>query len=161
MDFPPAASGILAYMLDTLEVARSLTDAEFTSAQANAITNAVRRAAEHGDHVTSDRFKAGLAEVRAEMRTEFAEVRAEMRTEFAAVRTEMRTEFAAVRTEMRTEFAAVRTEIADVRAEVAGVRTDAADREARLIRWVVGAALAAVAAGVGAVAAMLRFWPPS
>ena len=139
MDFPPAASGILAYMLDTLEVARSLTDAEFTSAQANAITNAVRRAAEHGDHVTSDRFKAGLAEVRAEMRTEFAEVRAEM----------------------RTEFAAVRTEIADVRAEVAGVRTDAADREARLIRWVVGAALAAVAAGVGAVAAMLRFWPPS
>ena len=150
MDFPPAASGILAYMLDTLEVARSLTDAEFTSAQANAITNAVRRAAEHGDHVTSDRFKAGLAEVRAEMRTEFAEVRAEMRTEFAAVRTEM-----------RTEFAAVRTEIADVRAEVAGVRTDAADREARLIRWVVGAALAAVAAGVGAVAAMLRFWPPS
>ena len=139
MDFPPAASGILAYMLDTLEVARSLTDAEFTSAQANAITNAVRRAAEHGDHVTSDRFKAGLAEVRAEMRTEFAEVRAEMRTEFAAV---------------RTEFAAVRTEIADV-------RTDAADREARLIRWVVGAALAAVAAGVGAVAAMLRFWPPS
>ena len=150
MDFPPAASGILAYMLDTLEVARSLTDAEFTSAQANAITNAVRRAAEHGDHVTSDRFKAGLAEVRAEMRTEFAEVRAEMRAEFAAVRTEM-----------RTEFAAVRTEIADVRAEVAGVRTDAADREARLIRWVVGAALAAVAAGVGAVAAMLRFWPPS
>ena len=139
MDFPPAASGILAYMLDTLEVARSLTDAEFTSAQANAITNAARRAAEHGDHVTSDRFKAGLAEVRAEMRTEFADVRAEM----------------------RTEFAAVRTEIAAVRAEVAGVRTDAADREARLIRWVVGAALAAVAAGVGAVAAMLRFWPPS
>ncbi len=157
MDFPPAASGILAYMLDTLEVARSLTDAEFTSAQANAITNAVRRAAEHGDHVTSDRFKAGLAEVRAEMRTEFTEVRAEMRTEFADVRAEMRTEFAAV----RTEIADVRTEIADVRAEVAGVRTDAADREARLIRWVVGAALAAVAAGVGAVAAMLRFWPPS
>ena len=144
-------------MLDTLEVARSLTDAEFTSAQANAITNAVRRAAEHGDHVTSDRFKAGLAEVRAEMRTEFTEVRAEMRTEFADVRAEMRTEFAAV----RTEIADVRTEIADVRAEVAGVRTDAADREARLIRWVVGAALAAVAAGVGAVAAMLRFWPPS
>lgn len=121
MDSPPAASGILAHMLDTLEVARSLTDAKFTAAQANAITNAVRLAAEHGDHVTSDRFNAGLAEVRAEM---------------------------------RTEFAAVRTEIA-------AVRTDAADREARLIRWVVGAALAAVAAGVGAVAAMLRFWPPS
>lgn len=133
-------------MLDTLEVARSLTDAQFTSAQANAITNAVRLAAEHGDHVTSDQFKAGLAEVRAETRTEFAAVRAEMRTEFAAV---------------RTEIADVRAEIADVRTEVADVRTDAADREARLIRWVVGTALAAVAAGVAAVAAMLRFWPPS
>ena len=48
-------------MLDTHAVARSLTDAEFTPAQADAITNAVRLAAEHGDHVTSDQLKVGLA----------------------------------------------------------------------------------------------------
>ena len=36
-------------MLDTHAVARSLTDAEFTPAQADAITDAVRQAAEHGD----------------------------------------------------------------------------------------------------------------
>ena len=54
-------------MLDTHAVARSLTDAEFTDAQADAITNAVRLAAEHGDHVTSDQFKVGLAEVRSEI----------------------------------------------------------------------------------------------
>ena len=57
-------------MLDTHAVARSLTDAEFTDAQADAITNAVRLAAEHGDHgdhVTSDQFKVGLAEVRTEI----------------------------------------------------------------------------------------------
>lgn len=48
-------------MLDTHAVARSLTDAEFTPAQADAITAAVRQAAEHGDHVTVDRFDAGVA----------------------------------------------------------------------------------------------------
>ena len=36
------------FMLDTHAVARSPTDAEFTSAQADAITNAVRLAAEWG-----------------------------------------------------------------------------------------------------------------
>ena len=51
----------ISLMLDTHDVARSLTDAEFTPAQADAITNAVRLAAEHGNHVTSDEFKVGLA----------------------------------------------------------------------------------------------------
>ena len=37
------------------------------SAQVDAITNAVRLAAEHGDQVTSDQFKAGLAEVGTEI----------------------------------------------------------------------------------------------
>ena len=42
-------------MLDTHAVARSLTAAEFTPAQADAIANAVRLAAERGEFVTSDR----------------------------------------------------------------------------------------------------------
>ena len=54
-------------MLQTHAVARSLTDAELTPAQADAITNAVRLAADHDDHVTSDQFKAGLAELRTEI----------------------------------------------------------------------------------------------
>ena len=128
-------------MLDTLEVARSLTDVDFTPAQADAITKAVRRAAEHGDHVTPDQLAAALAEVRAEMRTEFAAVRTEMQTGFAEIRTEMRTEFAAV----RTGFAAVQ---GDLRAGIASL-------EARLVRWVVGTAVVLV----GAVAALLRLWP--
>ena len=69
-------------MLDTHAVARSLTDAEFTPAQAHAITDAVRHAAEHGDQVTSDQFKTGLAEgcglemavQRAELTAQIAEV---------------------------------------------------------------------------------------
>ena len=70
------------------------------SLQADAITNAVRPAAEHGDHVTSDQFKVGLAEVR---------------TEIAALDTRISTQVAGLRTEMRTEIAGLRTEIALVR----------------------------------------------
>ncbi len=33
----------------------------------DAITNAVRQAAEHGEHVTPDRFNAGLAALRADL----------------------------------------------------------------------------------------------
>ena len=54
-------------MLDTLAVSHSLTAAEFTLAQAAAITAAVQQAAEHSDHVTTDQFKAGLAELRTEV----------------------------------------------------------------------------------------------
>ena len=104
-------------MLDTLEVARSLTDVDFTPAQADAITKAVRRAAEHGDHVTSDQLAAALAEVRAEMQTGFAAV--------------------------RTEFAAVRTELAAVQGDL---RAGIASLEARLVRWVVGTAVVLVGA---------------
>ncbi len=107
-------------MLDTHAVARSLTDAEFTPAQADAITNAVRLAAEHGDQVTSDQFKAGLAEVRTEI--------AEVRTEIAALDTRLSTQIANLDTRLSTQ--------------IAGVRTEVANLETRLIRWMVGTVLA-------------------
>ena len=121
-------------MLDTHAVARSLTDADLTPAQADAITNAVRLAAEQGDVVTSDQFKAGLAEVRseiAEVRSEIAEVR----TEIAGLDTRLSTQIAEVRAEQRTQIAGVRTEVAAVRTEIANLET-------RLIRWTVGTVIA-------------------
>ena len=51
--------------LDTLAIARTLTDAGADPKLADAITAAVREAADHGDHVTADQFKAGLAEMQA------------------------------------------------------------------------------------------------
>lgn len=72
-------------MFDTHAVARSLTDADFTPAQADAITDAVRRAAEQDNHVTADQFKAGLAEVR----TEIANLDTRLSIQIAAVRTEI------------------------------------------------------------------------
>ena len=117
-------------MLDTLDVAQQLTAGGVERRQAEVIAKAIRAGAEQGDHVTSDQFKAGLAE----LRTEIAESRAELRTEIAESRAEQ-----------RTEIAAVRTEIADVRTEIANLET-------RLIRWMVGTVLAMLATGALTVA---------
>ncbi len=72
-------------MLDTLEITRTLTDTGLKPDQAAAITHAVQQAAEHSKHVTPEEFKAGVAELRAEIaahraaqRSETAELRAEI-----------------------------------------------------------------------------------
>ena len=83
----------------------------------------------HGDHVTSDQFTAGLAEVRAEI---------------AALDTRFSTQIADLRAEQRTATAGVRTEIAEVRTEIAALET-------RLIRWMVGTVLATATLTVGIV----------
>ena len=114
-------------MLDTHAVARSLTEADFTPAQADALTDALRLAAEQGDHVTADQLKA----------------------ETAAMRSELRTEIAAV----RTEISGVRTEIADVRTEIANLdtrlSTQISSTETRLTWRMLGIA--------GLIIAVLRF----
>ena len=58
--------------LDTHAIARTLTDAGADPKLADAITAAVREAADHGDHVTPDQFKAGLAELEARLTWRFA-----------------------------------------------------------------------------------------
>lgn len=52
-------------MFDTHAIARSLTDADVTPEQADAITDAIRQAAEHD--VAGLATKAGLAELRVEL----------------------------------------------------------------------------------------------
>ena len=68
-------------MFDTHSIARTLSQANLTPAQVDAITEAVRQAADHGDHVTSEQFKAGLAE----LRTEIAGLRADLTWRMLAV----------------------------------------------------------------------------
>ena len=82
----------LRLMLDTHAVARSLTAADFTPAQADALTDALRLVVEQGDHVTSDQFKVGMAE----MRTEIAEVR----TEIANLDTRLSTQISTAETRL-------------------------------------------------------------
>ena len=73
-----------------------------TPAQADALTDALRSAAEQGDHVTSDQFKAGQAEVRAEI--------AEVLTEIANLDTRLSTQMSRIEAdlEVRHEAAQVR-----------------------------------------------------
>lgn len=92
-------------MFDTLAVARKLAAGGVGREQAEVIAEAIRGGVEHGDHVTGDQFRAGLAEIRAEI--------------------------SALDTKLSTRMA---------------------DLEARLIRWMVGAVLAAA----GVTTAILR-----
>ena len=143
-------------MLDTHAVARSLTDVDFPPAQADAITDAVRLAAERGDHVTSDQFKTGLAELRTELAGQISEQRAEVaevRTEIANLDTRLSTQIAEVRTDLSAQIADLRTE---QRTDIAGVRTEIASLETRLIKWMVGTVLTTAALTF----AILRFITP-
>ena len=140
-------------MFDTHAVARTLTDADFTPAQADAITNAVRQAAEHGDPVTSDQFKAGLSEVRAEIASQVANLDARLSTQVASLDTRLSTQIAEVRADVAEQHAVMRADVADlrteVRTEIAGVRTEIATLETRLIRWVVGTVITTATLTVG------------
>ena len=143
-------------MFDTLALAQQLAAGGVARDQAEVIAGAIGQGLEQGDHVTSDQFKAGLAEVRAEianldtrLSTQIAELRTEQGTQIAELRAELRTQVGELRTGQRTEIATVRTEIATVRTEIATVRTEIANLETRLIRWMVGTVIATAALTVG------------
>ena len=125
-------------MFDTLAVARQLAAGGVARDQAEVIAKVIHDGLEQGDHVTSDQFRAGLAEVR---------------TEIANLDTRLSTQIAELRTEQRTEIAGVRTEIAalDTRlsAQIGDVRTEIANLETRLVRWMVGTVIATAALTVG------------
>ena len=57
-------------MLDTHAVARSLTAADFTPAQADALTDALRLVVEQGEHVMS-RSNPAMSNYRVEFKTMF------------------------------------------------------------------------------------------
>ena len=58
---------VACFMFDTHAIARQLTGAGLTPDQADAITDAVRQAAEHGGHVTPETLRGGLAELRSDL----------------------------------------------------------------------------------------------
>ena len=135
-------------MLDTHAVARSLTAADFTPAQADALTDALRECTERGDHVTSDQFRAGQAEIRAEL----AELRSEQRTQIS----EVRTEIANLDTRLSTQIANLDTRLST---QIAEVRSDIGNLEARLLKWIIATVVATASVTVaiaGVVVGVLR-----
>ena len=88
------------------------------------------------------RQHAELAERIAALQIELASLRGEL----AGVRGEVATEIAALRLEVATEIAAVRQELAEqiagVHEQIAALRVETAERENRLLKWMVGTVLA-------------------
>ena len=64
---PASAGGILVRLFDSLTVTRRLTEAGTNRDQADALADAIRQAAEHGDHVTSETLRTELATLRADL----------------------------------------------------------------------------------------------
>ena len=65
------------------------------------------------------------------------------RKEIAALRVELKEEIGALRTEVQAEIGALR---AEMHAEIGALRAEMHQMEARLIRWMVGALIAGMAA---------------
>ena len=59
--------GSLELVFDSLTIARRLTDAGLEREQADVLADAIRQAAEHGEHVTPDALRAELATLRADL----------------------------------------------------------------------------------------------
>ena len=59
-------------MIDTYAIARRLTDSGLPTKQVDAITDALREAAEHGDHVTPEGLRAEVASLEARLTWRFA-----------------------------------------------------------------------------------------
>ena len=125
-------------MFDTLAVAQQLAAGGVARDQAEVIAHAIRQGVEQGDHVTSDQFKAGVAE----LRTEIAALDTRVSTAIAGVRAEI----ANLDTRLSTQIAALDTRVST---EIAGVRTKIANLETRLVRWMVGTVIATATLTVG------------
>ena len=54
-------------MFDSLAIARRLTEAGIARDQADILADAIRQAAEHGNHVSPDTLRAELATLRADL----------------------------------------------------------------------------------------------
>ena len=61
-------------MFDTLTVSRTLTETGLTPAQADAITHAVKEAAEHGDPITRADLTTAISGLRTDLTTAVAEL---------------------------------------------------------------------------------------
>ena len=117
---------------------------------------ALRQDVERLERVFRSDLHAGLAELRAELRTEFntglAELRTELHTGLAELRTELHTGLAELRTELHTGLAELRTEL---HTGLAALRVEFKEDLHRSQLWTIGILLTAMVALQGASVALL------
>ena len=139
-------------MFDTHAVARALTEADLTPAQADAITDAVRLAAEHDAaaiDVETLATKSDLAAVRTELKSDIADVKSDV----AAFGSSLKSDVASLKSDVAGFGSSLKSDVAGLKSDVAGfgssLKSDVAGFEARmsarisaqetrLIKWMVG-----------------------
>jgi predicted nuclease with TOPRIM domain len=147
--------------------------------QAHAIGTAIENEITSMQVVTEPVFKAGIAELRTEFKTDLSDVRAEVadvRAEVADVRAEvaelrgevkqLRTEVTEIRadvtqlrdefTQLRGEFTQLRGEVTQLHRDVAGIRIEMSRMETRLVWKLAGTLLVGFSVMAGALVAALR-----
>jgi len=165
-------------MFDTHAIARALTAADFTPAQADALTDAVRQAAEHdaagvdvGTLATKDDLRAEVAILNgaikalegamkadhAVMKADHAALEGAMKADHAALEGAMKADRAALEGAMKADRAALEGAMKALeRATKADLCAEIAALELRLVKWIVGTGLAVAGLVVAGVVAALR-----
>ena len=133
--------------------------------QAHAIGAAIENEITSMQFVTEPVFKAAIAELRTEFRTDLGNVRAEVaevRGEVAGVRAEVRqlrgevTQLRGEVTQLRGEFTQLRGEVTQLHGDVAGIRVEMSRMETRLVWKLAGTLLVGLSVLAGALVAALR-----
>ena len=112
-----------AITFDTLKFVETLTGGGLAEREAKAIATAYCDAASDQQLVTKSDLKAGLDELRAELKADIAEVRAEI---------------AEVKTDMDARFAGLEPRFANIETKIAEMKFD-------LVKWIIGLGLAQIA----------------
>ena len=154
-------------MFDTHAIARALTAADFTPAQADALTDAVRQAAEHdaagvdvGTLATKDDLRAEVAILNGAIKALEGAMKADhavMKADHAALEGAMKADHAALEGAMKADRAALEGAMKALeRATKADLCAEIAALELRLVKWIVGTGLAVAGLVVAGVVAALR-----
>ena len=154
-------------MFDTHAIARALTAADFTPAQADALTDAVRQAAEHdaagvdvGTLATKDDLRAEVAVLNGAIKALEGAMKADhavMKADHAALEGAMKADHAALEGAMKADRAALEGAMKALeRATKADLCAEIAALELRLVKWIVGTGLAVAGLVVAGVVAALR-----
>ena len=134
-------------MIDTLTLARELTESGIKREKAEAIADVVAKAVTHqnGSLATTEFVRTQIGDVQKETGTQLESMRVEIgevRVEISELRNDMETKIGKV----RVEIGEVRVEISELRsdmnAKIGEVRAEISATEVRIVRWLIGIGIA-------------------